>query len=135
MLLPLDFVDRQSPHDFARWGRAFGAAIGLPPDLYHQPATPDSLSLTLISRSDNGAVVLAPTATVRFALPRPPGGVVVIETVFAWPGLGKLMVDAVLARDYPVVQGVMMLAAVVFVLNNLMADLVQIMMDPRVRAE
>lgn len=61
------------------------------------------------------------------------GGVVVIETVFSWPGIGKLAVDAVFARDYPVIQGVVLLTAVIFVLINLIADLSHAMLDPRVR--
>ena len=69
-LMPLDSVDRQSPQDFARWGRAFGAALGLPLELAHQPVMPESESLTLISRRDYGAEVQAPTAILRFALPK-----------------------------------------------------------------
>lgn len=72
MLLPLDTVDRQSPQDFTRWGRDFGAAIGVPLELNHQPSAPASVSLTLISRRDYGAEVQAPTAILRFALPRAP---------------------------------------------------------------
>lgn len=69
-LLPMDTVDRQSPQDFARWGRALGEALGLTLDLNHQPARPDADSLTLLSRRDYGAEVQAPTAILRFALPK-----------------------------------------------------------------
>ena len=69
-LLPLDTVDRQSPQDFARWGRALGQAIGIELDLAHQPALPETGALTLVSRRDYGAEVQAPTAILRFALPR-----------------------------------------------------------------
>ncbi len=72
LLLPLDTVDRQSPQDFARWGREFGAVVGVPLELNHQPAMPASVALTLISRRDYGAEVQAPTAILRFALPRRP---------------------------------------------------------------
>jgi sulfite reductase (NADPH) flavoprotein alpha-component len=68
-LLPMDSVDRQSPQDFARWGRDFGAAVGLPLDLAHLPVTPATQGLTLLSRQDFGAEVQAPTAILRFALP------------------------------------------------------------------
>jgi peptide/nickel transport system permease protein len=61
------------------------------------------------------------------------GGVVVTETVFSWPGIGKLTVDAIFARDYPVVQGAVLLTATLFVLINLLTDLVYIWLDPRVR--
>lgn len=69
-LLPLDTVDRQSPQDFARWGRALGQALGLTLELDHQPARPVAEGLTLISRRDYGAEVQAPTAILRFALPK-----------------------------------------------------------------
>lgn len=69
-LLPLDTVDRQSSQDFARWGRTLGAAIGIPLELSHQPVTPVTQTLTLLSRRDYGAEVQAPTAIMRFALPR-----------------------------------------------------------------
>ncbi len=69
-LLPLDTVDRQSPQDFARWGRALGQAMGTTLDLVHQPALPATRTLTLVSRRDYGAEVQAPSAILRFALPR-----------------------------------------------------------------
>ena len=61
------------------------------------------------------------------------GGVVVTETVFAIPGLGQLTVDAVLARDFPVVQGVILFFSVAYVLINLLVDLSYIVLDPRIR--
>ena len=62
-------VDRQSPQDFARWGRALGDALGLPLELAHHPVRPDTQMLTLVSRRDYGAEVQAPSAVLRFALP------------------------------------------------------------------
>jgi peptide/nickel transport system permease protein len=61
------------------------------------------------------------------------GGVVVTETVYAIPGLGQLTVDAVLARDFPVVQGVILFFSVAYVLINLLVDLSYIVLDPRIR--
>jgi peptide/nickel transport system permease protein len=61
------------------------------------------------------------------------GGVVITETVFSWPGIGKLTVDAIFARDYPMVQGAVLLTATLFVLINLATDLVYTALDPRVR--
>ena len=71
-IMPLDTIDRQSPQDFARWGRDLGAAMGIALELVHQPAQPASHALTLVSRRDYGAEVQAPTAILRFALPRVP---------------------------------------------------------------
>ena len=61
------------------------------------------------------------------------GGAVVVESVFGLPGLGKLLVDRVLGRDYPVIQGVVLVAACGFVLTNLVVDLVYSLVDPRIR--
>jgi len=61
------------------------------------------------------------------------GGAVLVETVFARPGLGKLLVDAILARDYPVVQGVTFFVATSFILVNLLTDLIYALLDPQVR--
>lgn len=69
-LLAMDTIDRQSPQEFARWGRALGAALGVELDLVHQPVSPASVPLTLIARRDYGAEVQAPTAILRFARPR-----------------------------------------------------------------
>ncbi|WP_306045112.1 PepSY domain-containing protein [Nioella sp. MMSF_3534] len=70
-LLPYDTIDRQSPQDFARWGRALGARLGCALDLVHRPDRPASVPLTLVSRRNYGAEVQAPAAILRFALPRP----------------------------------------------------------------
>ena len=61
------------------------------------------------------------------------GGGVVIEWVFGWPGIGWLMVHAITARDYLVVQGAVLLVATVFVVVNLLVDLMYAAFDPRVR--
>jgi peptide/nickel transport system permease protein len=61
------------------------------------------------------------------------GGVVVTESVFAIPGIGRLVVDAILTRDYPVIQGVLLLFSGVYVLLNLLLDLLYVVFDPRIR--
>lgn len=61
------------------------------------------------------------------------GGAILTETIFAWPGIGRLVVDAIFARDYPVVQGTVLVIAVVFVLVNLLVDLTYAFLDPRIR--
>ena len=58
---------------------------------------------------------------------------VVTESVFAIPGLGRLTVDAILRRDYPVIQGVTLLFSFVYVLVNLIVDLLYSVLDPRIR--
>jgi peptide/nickel transport system permease protein len=61
------------------------------------------------------------------------GGVVVTESVFAIPGLGRLTVDAILRRDYPVIQGVILVFSAAYVLVNLLVDLSYTFLDPRIR--
>jgi peptide/nickel transport system permease protein len=63
------------------------------------------------------------------------GGAVVTETIFAWPGVGRLAMTAILQRDYPVVQGCVLLVAVLFVMVNLLVDLLYGWLDPRIRYE
>lgn len=61
------------------------------------------------------------------------GGAIVIEVVFGWPGLGRLVVDAIQNRDFPLVQGAVLVLAVLFVLVNLITDILQAWLDPRVK--
>ena len=63
------------------------------------------------------------------------GGAVLTETVFAWPGVGTLMVQGILARDFPLVQGCVLVVALSFVLINLIVDLLYAWLDPRIRYE
>ncbi len=62
-------------------------------------------------------------------------GAVVTESIFSLPGMGRLLVEAILGRDFPVVQGAVLLAAVTFVLTNLIVDMVYALVDPRIRYE
>ncbi|MFM7850313.1 MAG: ABC transporter permease [Rubrivivax sp.] len=79
----------------------------------------------------NAAVPIATVIGIGIALLI--GGVVVTESVYAIPGLGRLTVDAVLARDFPTVQGVILLFSFVYVLVNLLVDLSYVFFDPRIR--
>jgi len=63
------------------------------------------------------------------------GGAIQVETVFSWPGIGRLMYEAVQKRDYPVLQGTFLLLAVSVIVANLVADLLYTALDPRVKAE
>jgi peptide/nickel transport system permease protein len=61
------------------------------------------------------------------------GGTVIVETVFAWPGVGRLLIDSIGRRDYGVVQAAILLVATIFVVINLLVDLLYGFLDPRVR--
>ncbi|WP_243689988.1 ABC transporter permease subunit, partial [Cronobacter sakazakii] len=61
------------------------------------------------------------------------GGALVTEIIFAWPGIGRLAVQAIQNRDFPLVQGVVLLAALTFVVVNLLIDLLYLVLNPRIR--
>lgn len=76
---------------------------------------------------------LIPIVTiVGLMLPTFVGGAVIVESLFSWPGIGKLFIDSVFERDYPVIMGITMLGALMTVVANLVADLLYAMLDPRI---
>jgi peptide/nickel transport system permease protein len=79
----------------------------------------------------NAAIPIVTTIGIGIALLI--GGAVVTETVFAIPGVGRLTVDAILRRDYPIIQGVVLICSAVYVLINLAVDLSYLWFDPRIR--
>jgi peptide/nickel transport system permease protein len=68
-----------------------------------------------------------------FLIPDLIGGAIIMETVFAWPGIGRLSYQAVLARDYPVVMTILTVSAVLTLIGNFVADLLYGIADPRIR--
>jgi peptide/nickel transport system permease protein len=62
-------------------------------------------------------------------------GTVIVETIFAWPGLGKLLVDSIFARDFAMLQGCVLYFAILFVIVNLLVDVSYVYLDPRIRYE
>lgn len=76
---------------------------------------------------------LIPIVTIiGLMLPTFVGGAVIVESLFSWPGIGKLFIDAVFERDYPVIMGITMLGAVMTVAGNLLADVLYAVLDPRI---
>jgi len=88
-------------------------------------------SLLFVHALKNAAVPIVTVIGLGIALLI--GGAVVTESVFAIPGLGRLVVDAILRRDYPVIQGVVLLCSFVYVAINLAIDLLYTLLDPRIR--
>jgi len=77
---------------------------------------------------------LIPTVTILgLSLPDLFGGAFIIETVFAWPGMGRLGVTAVFSRNYPLIMGIVIFSAVLIVIGNLLADIGYAIVDPRIR--
>ena len=102
--------------DYIRTARAKGMAQG---------------GILFVHALKNAAVPIVTVIGIGIALLI--GGAVVTESVFAIPGLGRLTVDAILRRDYPLIQGIVLLFSFVYVLVNLAVDLVYTMLDPRIR--
>ena len=78
----------------------------------------------------NALIPLVTVAGMQFGLLI--GGTVIIETVFAWPGVGRLVVQAIFNRDYPLVQSIVLVLALIFVAVNLVVDLLYLYLDPRI---
>ena len=108
---------------------AGGAAAGLHP--HRQAKGVGQRGMLFLHALKNAAVPIVTVIGIGIALLI--GGAVVTESVFAIPGLGRLTVDAILRRDYPVIQGVVLLFSFVYVLVNLLVDLLYTLFDPRIR--
>ena len=91
----------------------------------------DQRSVLFVHALKNAAVPVVTVIGIGVALLI--GGAVVTESVFAIPGLGRLTLDAILRRDYPVIQGVVLIFSFVYVLVNLAVDLIYTLVDPRIR--
>ena len=91
----------------------------------------DQKGILFIHALKNAAVPIVTIVGIGFASLI--GGAVVTESVFAIPGLGRLTVDAILRRDYPVIQGVVLMFSFIYVLVNLGVDLLYTLFDPRIR--
>ena len=105
------------------------ASEGLASPLPHEIAAASELPDVLAPAKRRGPVL-------DFCMRHPTiaiGGAVVTESVFVIPGLGRLTIDAILRRDYPVIQGVVVLFSFVYVLVNLLIDLLYTVLDPRIR--
>jgi peptide/nickel transport system permease protein len=72
---------------------------------------------------------------IGLALPGLIGGAVIIETIFAWPGMGRLTFEAVGRRDYTLIMATTLMFAVLTMISNLLADVLYVVLDPRIRLE
>jgi peptide/nickel transport system permease protein len=63
------------------------------------------------------------------------GGAVITETIFAWPGLGSLLIEGIQTRDYPVVQGSLLLISLIYLTVNTLTDMAYLLLDPRIRRD
>jgi ABC-type dipeptide/oligopeptide/nickel transport system permease component len=79
--------------------------------------------------------LIAAVTVVGLQMARLLGGATIVETVFSWPGVGRLLIDGIYARDYPIVQGAVLLIAVTYVVINLIVDVFYKWLDPRIKLE
>lgn len=86
----------------------------------------------LIKHAFRNALIPVVT-TVSLSIPFLIGGAVVTEQIFAWPGIGSLMITAITSRDYPVIMGVAVLICVTVLVENLVLDLIYAALDPRIQ--
>jgi peptide/nickel transport system permease protein len=103
-------------HDYIRTARAKGLA---------------SRPLLMGHALRNALIPIVTVLGMRFAGML--GGAVIVETIFSWPGIGKLMVDAIFDRDYPMIQGFVLFMGTAFLLINLVVDVAYGLIDPRIR--
>lgn len=102
--------------DFIRTARAYGAA---------------ERAVVLRHALPNGLIPIV--TVIGIVLAHLLAGAVIVETIFAWPGVGKLAVDAIYQRDYTMIQGIVLFVGTIFVVANLLVDLSYAVIDPRVR--
>ena len=79
----------------------------------------------------NASLPIITLASLQFILLM--NGAIITETVFAWPGIGRLVVESVFKRDFPMVQGIVLLAGTMFIMTNLLVDIIYAYVDPRIR--
>jgi peptide/nickel transport system permease protein len=79
---------------------------------------------------------LIPAVILFFlSLPWMIGGSIIVESVFAWPGMGRLLWKSIMVQDFPVVQGIILIIALLTVLSNTLGDILSAFLDPRIRLE
>jgi peptide/nickel transport system permease protein len=88
------------------------------------------LSSDTLKNSLIAAVTVVGLQTARLL-----GGSTIVETVFSWPGIGRLLIEGIYSRDYPIVQGSVLLIAVTYVFINLIVDIAYKWLDPRIKLE
>ena len=113
-----------------------GAVLDTKRQLHVTTAESKGLSSWLILRSHILKNSMIPIITIiGLQVGAVLSGTVITEVVFNWPGIGRLMVDAIYTRDFPVVQAMVMIVAVIFIVVNLAVDILYSFFDPRIRRD
>ena len=134
MILPVFVLGVASAAATGRYMR--GSLLEVINQDYIRTARAKGLSEVLVIGKHALRNALIPIITLLgLSLPFLLGGAVIVETVFAWPGMGKLTIDAIFSRDYPLIIACTMVSGVMVILGNLVADLLYALIDPRIRYE
>ena len=132
LALPVSVLALGSTAAFARYAR--GSLLDVSGQEFVRTARAKGLTESAVMWKHVFKNALPPILTVvGLSIPFLLGGAVVIEKIFAWPGMGSLLVDSIYARDYPVVLAVNLIAAVMVIVGNLLADLSYLWADPRIK--
>lgn len=132
LLLPAITVGAVTGAIMTRYVRTAVLEVARAP--YVSTAESKGLSRRRILLTHIGRNALVPVLTISgIQLASLLGGVIVVEVVFAWPGLGRLVYDSVATRDYPMLQGAILLIAAIFLVINLIVDILYAVIDPRIR--
>jgi peptide/nickel transport system permease protein len=132
LVLPAIVLATANMAQLARYTRS--AMISVLTEDYIRTAASKGLAqrIILYRHAFKNAMIPVLTAT-GLELPRLVGGAAVTETVFAWPGMGSLMVQAAFGRDYPTIMGITLVVSLVVVISTLLVDILYVYVDPRIR--
>lgn len=134
LVLPVTALSLMRLAAFVRYSR--GAMLEVISQDYIRTARSKGLSERIVIFKHALRNAAIPIVTmIGLSIARLFSGALIIETVFSWPGLGKLSYDAVLQRDYPVLMGTTLLVATMVVVGNMMADITYSLIDPKIRYE
>lgn len=132
LALPAILLGIQGSAAYVRWARS--SMLDVLDRDFMVTARAKGLTRTRITLRHGVHNALIPLITViAMQIPTLFGGAVIIEQIFAWPGMGRFAVESITARDYPAVMGFVMFIAVLVVLSNLLADILYAVVDPRIR--
>jgi peptide/nickel transport system permease protein len=134
MILPVFVLGVASAAATGRYMR--GSLLEVINQDYVRTARAKGLSEFLVIGKHALRNALIPIITLfGLSLPFLLGGAVIVETVFSWPGMGKLTIDAIFSRDYPLIIACTMVSGIMVILGNLLADVLYALVDPRIRYE
>ncbi|MFF2653945.1 ABC transporter permease [Streptomyces sp. NPDC058045] len=132
LVLPAVILGFSGAAAYMRWGRA--SVLDVLDRDYMVTARSKGLSTSRVVWRHGVHNALIPLITVvSMQIPTLFSGAVIVEQIFAWPGMGRFAVDSITARDYPAIMGFVMFVAVLVVLCNLVADVLYAIVDPRIR--